>query len=48
MALTVEEVQKMLDGLEEKISVRINGFVMGEGQPIKDAIEGHRGAILQQ
>ena len=28
--------------------MRINGFVMGEGQPIKDAIEGHRCAILQQ
>ena len=48
MALTVEEVKKMLDGLEEKISVRVNGLVMGEGQPIKDAIDAHRGAILQQ
>ena len=31
MALSVGEVQKMLDDLETKISVRINGFDMGEG-----------------
>ena len=40
MALTVEEVQKMLDGLEEKISVRINSFVMGG--------EVHHAEITQQ
>ena len=28
--------------------MRINSFVMGEGQPIKDAIESHRGDILKQ
>jgi len=48
MALAVEQVQKMLDDLETKISVRINGSVMGDCQPIKDAIDAHRGAILKQ
>ena len=48
MALSVEMVQSMLDALESKISVRINSFVMGEGQPIKDAIDTHRAAILKQ
>ena len=48
MAVSVEQVQRMLDDLESKISLRINGFVVGEGQPIKDAIDTHRAAILKQ
>ena len=48
MAVSVEMVQNMLDGLEAKISLRINGFVSSEGQPIKDAIEAHHAVILAQ
>ena len=38
----------MLDGFEQKLTVRINGFVLGEGQPIKDAIDAHHAEIIQQ
>ena len=48
MAVSVEQVQRMLDDLEANISLRIKGFVMGEGRPIKDAIDTHRAAILKQ
>ena len=48
MALTLEMVQNMLDGLETKITTRINGFVLGEGQPIKDAIDAHHTVIIKQ
>ena len=48
MALTVAEVQKLLDGLEEKLTLRINSFIMGKAVPIKEAIEAHRGEILPQ
>ena len=48
MALTVAEVQKLLDGLEEKLTLRINSFIMGMAVPIKEAIEAHRGEILPQ
>ena len=47
MALTVEGVQRMLDGPLEKLTLQINGFVMGKGQRIKDAIKAHRGEIIQ-
>ena len=48
MALTLEMVQNMPDGLETKIATRINGFVLGEGQPIKDAIDAHHIVIINQ
>ena len=48
MALSVEMVQNMLYGLQAKTSLRINGFILSEGQPIKDAIEAHHAVILTQ
>ena len=47
MALTLQEVQGLMDTLEQRLTVRINGFLLGEGQPIKDAIDAH-GEIIQQ
>ena len=46
MALTREEAQRMIDVLAESMAARINGFVMAEGQPIKDAIAAHNAEIL--
>ena len=45
MALTRQEAQGMIDVLEQPMAVRINGFVMAEGQPIKDAIHAHNKVI---
>ena len=46
MAFTRQDAQAMLDVLGQAMAARINNFVMGEGQPIKDAIEAHNGEIL--
>ena len=48
MALTLQEVQSMMDTLEQRLTIRINGSLLGEGQPIKDAIDVHQGEIIQQ
>ena len=55
MALTLEQVQGMLATRKqehtielEALTVRINGFLQGEGQPIKDAIDAHHIEIKNQ
>ena len=46
MAMSRQDVQNMLDGLEQTVSARINNFLMGEGQPIRDAINAHNAVII--
>ena len=44
----MEDVQNMMDALEQRLTTRINSFVQGEGQPIKDSIDAHHLEIVQQ
>ena len=48
MALTQQDAQNMTDALDERLTVRINNFLLGEGQPIKDAIDVRLAEIIQQ
>ena len=48
MAMSEQEVKGILDTLEQTPTARINNFLMGEGQPIKDAIEAHHAEIIRQ
>ena len=36
----------MPDALEQTLASRISNFLLGEGQPIKDAINAHNAVIL--
>jgi len=46
MAFTRQDAQAMLDALEQTMTARTNSFVMGERQPIKDAIDAHNREII--
>ena len=46
MAMSRQDVQNMLDALEQTLAARISNFLMGEGQPIKDAINARNAVIL--
>ena len=46
MARLRQDVQNMLDALEQILSSRISNFLVGEGQPVKDAINAHNAVIL--
>ena len=46
MAMSRQHVQNMLDVLEQTLATRISNFLMGEGQPILDAINAHNAVIL--